>query len=191
MADPAARIIAVSAGPVGRIGPDGIPSAFVKTRLHGPVAVGPLGLEGDAQADRRAHGGPEKAVYLYPAEYYPLWQAAFPALAARLVPGSLGENLTIAGIDPEAACVDDILAAGSVLLQIAHPRIPCHKIGLVLGDDAVGRMMRDRGWRGFQCKVLRPGTLQAGDVMTLIARPSPGRLIADVRRGVGAGGLAR
>ena len=148
----------------------GTRSAFVKHPVAGPVQVGELGLSGDVQVNRRVHGGPEKAVYVYCAERYPLWQARFPGLSALFVPGGLGENLTVTGIDEEALFLDDVFQAGEVKLQVSEPRIPCHKIALRFGDAQVGRVMRDTGWRGFYCRVLQPGQLQAGDKFHLVER---------------------
>ena len=107
------RVLSVQVGRVGALGPGAMRSAFIKTPCDGAVAVGRLGLAGDMQGNPRVHGGPDKAVYVYPFERYALWQERFALLAPMFAPGGLGENLTVTGIDEEAVCVDDIFAVGT------------------------------------------------------------------------------
>src|SRR5580658_8419936 len=98
----APSLLSVQTGHVAPLGPDGVPSGFVKTGREDLVAVGVLGLEGDQQADLSVHGGPEKAVYAYAASHYPGWAKAFPGLAANFTGGAMGENLTVSGMDEGA-----------------------------------------------------------------------------------------
>jgi len=82
-----ARITSVHIGSIMPLGPDRVPSAFVKEPVMTPVEVTALGLVGDAQADLRVHGGPEKAVYGYPTALYAAWRAEYPQHTALLAPG--------------------------------------------------------------------------------------------------------
>jgi MOSC domain-containing protein YiiM len=88
-------IVSVQVGRVAPLGPAGVPSGFVKLPVSGTVAVTRLGLFGDEQADLRVHGGPEKAVYLYPEEHYDRWREFFPEHAAAFVPGGFGDVLSV------------------------------------------------------------------------------------------------
>jgi MOSC domain-containing protein YiiM len=72
-----------------------VTTGIYKDPVGGRVPVRVLNLEGDRQADLRVHGGPEKAVYAYPSEFYELWSRERPEL--DLGPGSLGENRTTEG----------------------------------------------------------------------------------------------
>ena len=77
-----------------------VTTAIGKQPVAGPVAVGPLGLDGDEQADQSVHGGLSKAVYLYPAAHHPFWQtvraqAGVAEANAPIAPGLFGENLTV------------------------------------------------------------------------------------------------
>ena len=128
-----AAILSVHTGKVAPLGPDGEPSGFVKQRRDGAVAVGALGLDGDAQADLSVHGGPEKAVYAYAADH--------PQHAALFAPGVMGENLAIAGMTEADVCVGDIHRIGSVLLQACQPRQPCFKLGLRFDDAMMVKAM--------------------------------------------------
>ena len=166
-------LLSVHAGRIAPLGPDGVPSAFVKLPVAGPVKVGPAGLEGDAQADLRVHGGPEKAVYAYAATRYAEWTADFPELAAKFVPGGFGENLTIDGVDEDGLCVGDVHGIGSVRLQVCQPRQPCFKLALRFENNRLPKAMVRNGRSGWYYRVLSPGTLRAGDAVQLLERPLP------------------
>jgi MOSC domain-containing protein YiiM len=169
-----ARIVSVNVGSVGeRRGPDGrrYRSAIVKHPVPGAVAVHALGLAGDEQADRVAHGGPDKAVHAHFRQHLELWS---------LGPGDIGENLTLAGGDEAAFCVGDRLAAGSAELEVSQPRIPCFKQSDRSGVPLAA--IRASGRTGFYLRVLRPGTLAAGDGLVLLARPHPEVSLALVNR---------
>ncbi|MDH7972701.1 MOSC domain-containing protein [Sphingomonas sp. AR_OL41] len=182
-----ARIASLQVGKIAPLGPDAVPSGFIKQAVAGPVAVGPLGLDRDAQADLSVHGGPEKAVYGYAASHYPVWAADFPTLAERFVPGSMGENLTIAGIDESDLCVGDVHAIGTALLQLCQPRQPCFKLALALGEARLGKAMVRSGRSGWYYRVLRGGSIAPGDTIALAERPTPDfpfpRLVEIVNRG--------
>jgi len=168
-----ARLLSVQAGRTAPLGPDEVPSAFVKTARQGPVAVMRLGLDGDEQADLSVHGGPEKAVYAYAAQHYPQWAQQFPELAAHFTGGAMGENLTVSGLEESAICVGDIHQAGSALLQVCQPRQPCFKFALRHNNKFLPKAMVKNGFAGWYYRVLRVGQLQAGDALTLHARPNP------------------
>ena len=169
----AASVLSVQTGRAAPLGPEGVPSAFVKTARNGAVAVTALGLDGDEQADLTAHGGPEKAVYGYAASRYPVWEKEFPALAAHFTGGAMGENLTIAGLDETGICVGDVHAIGSALLQVCQPRQPCFKFALRHENKHLPKAMVRLGFSGWYYRVLRTGALAAGDALVLHARPNP------------------
>ncbi|HVW72487.1 MAG TPA: MOSC domain-containing protein [Rhizomicrobium sp.] len=166
-----ATILSVQTGRAAPLGPDHVPSGFVKAARDGDVAVTMLGLDGDEQADLNAHGGPEKAVYGYAAARYPEWQRQFPAIAFS--GGSMGENLTIAGMDEDDICVGDVHAIGTALLQVCQPRQPCFKLGLRHNNKFLAKAMVRMGYSGWYYRVLRTGSLKAGDALTLHDRPNP------------------
>lgn len=167
------RLASVQIGRIVPLGPDGVPSGIVKHPVDGPVAVGPLGLEGDEQADLSVHGGPDKAVYGYAASHYARWAGEHPHLAERLEPGAFGENLTIEGLEEADLCVGDVHLIGTARLQVCQPRQPCFKFALRLGDPRAPKAMVRSGRSGWYYRVLTPGTLQAGDTIERIERPHP------------------
>jgi MOSC domain-containing protein YiiM len=173
-----APISAVYVGTLRPLPPEGQQTGMFKSPVGGPVAVGLNGLAGDMQGDRRVHGGPEKAVHYYPAEHYALLAARVPAIAARLVPGVLGENLSGVGLTEATVCIGDIYAAGTCRLQVSQPRQPCWKISHRLEHDPMSRLIADLGCTGWYFRVLQEGTLCAGDTLELVERPAPGMTLA-------------
>lgn len=175
-------VIGVQIGRIAPLGPQGVPSGFVKSAVRGPVRVATLGLEGDEQADRSVHGGPDKAVYFYPAEHYPWWISEVPRHGAILVAGAFGENLTIAGLNEGGVCIGDVFRIGTAEVQVTQPRQPCFKLGLRFGDNTLGRVMMQSGRTGWYARVLTPGALQAGDHVHTLRRSNPSWTIARFNR---------
>lgn len=145
-------------------------SAIVKEAIAERVALGEINLAGDEQADKRHHGGPDKAVCCYSAEHYPHWRAL---LSLDMLPGAFGENFTTEGLTEERACIGDVFTAGSALVQISQPRQPCANISRRWGRPDLPRRMEQNGWTGFYLRVLRTGEVSAGDALTLVERPHP------------------
>jgi MOSC domain-containing protein YiiM len=168
-----ASLAAVHTGKVSALGPDGVPSGFVKQARTGAVMAGALGLEGDEIADLSVHGGPDKAVYGYGLDHYPAWAAELPRHAARFGPGAMGENLAIAGMTEADICVGDVHAIGEALLQACQPRQPCFKLALRFDDPMMVKAMVKSRRSGWYYRVLRPGAIRAGDAVRLAARPNP------------------
>ena len=151
-------------------------TAIGKRPVDGAVAVGPMGLDGDEQADLSVHGGPTKAVYLYPSEHLPFWQTV--RAQARVAgwddpvpPGLLGENLTLRGLLEEQLFVGDRLMLPGCVLAVSEPRFPCFKLNAVMGFTQAAKLMATNGWCGFYLAVRKPGTLRAGERFTLVPGP--------------------
>jgi MOSC domain-containing protein YiiM len=178
----AGHVRSVQTGRIAPLGPDGVPSAFVKRPISGPARLERLGLEGDEQADLRVHGGPNKAVYGYSYANYAAWLSAFPQHAALFKPGGLGENLTIDDCDERSVYVGDVVRIGTAVLQVTEPRQPCFKFALRFEDPAMVRAMARNGMCGWYYRVLEPGTLTAGDEVSLCQRPFPAWSIDRVNR---------
>lgn len=152
-------------------------TAIAKQPRDGAVAYGPLGLDGDEQADPAYHGGLAKAVYAYPSEHFPVWQTLRAQARAAgwetpIAPGLMGENLTLEGLVENQLWIGDRLcfADGGVLV-VSEPRRPCFKFNAVMGFAQASRMMVQSGWCGVYLAVLRPGRVQAGEAFTLAPGP--------------------
>lgn len=166
-------IAAVHIGKIAPLRGDGQLTAFIKTAVTGPVAIHPLGLDGDQQANLRVHGGPEKAIYGYPASGYAGWRADFPAMADQFQPGAMGENLVVVDLDENSVHIGDIIRAGTALLQVAQIREPCATFAAVLGTVKVARAMTRSGRCGWYYRVLETGTVAGDDRHDVVERPNP------------------
>jgi MOSC domain-containing protein YiiM len=167
------RIASIHVGRAAPLGPEGIPSAFIKHSLDRPVQVTPLGLSGDEQADLSVHGGFEKAVYGYSLDNYANWQREYPRHTATLVPGGFGENLCIRGLREADVCVGDVHRIGSSRLQVCQPREPCFKLALRFEDKLMPKAMIRSGRAGWYYRVLQAGELAPNDSVDLEERPNP------------------
>ncbi len=172
------RLLSVQVGMTRRIpmGSRSVLTGMVKRAVSGAVPVLPMGLLGDEQADLSIHGGLEKAVYAYPAEHYPFWQAARRAQGLGLIDdslphGSLGENLTLHGLLESQVWAGDVLKFPHCELQVRIPREPCYKLNAAMGFARASRMMAQSGFCGFYLSVLTPGSICAGETFELL----PGR----------------
>jgi len=132
------------------------------------VSVQRLNLEGDRQADLTVHGGTDKAVYAYPAEYYRYWRAQFPEMT--LPWGMFGENLTIEGLTEETAHVGDRFQVGTAELMVTQPRLPCYKLGIKFGRDDILKRFLESGLTGFYLAVIKEGEVAQGDTITVMSR---------------------
>lgn len=138
-------------------------TGIFKQPVDGRVVLRRLNLEGDAQADLSAHGGPDKAVYAYPAENYDYWREQLPG--RELPIGIFGENLTLAGLTEDAACIGDELRIGTARLVITQPRLPCFKLGIRFDDPAIVPRFLASNRPGFYLAVLEEGEIAAGDAV--------------------------
>ncbi|MHA7777020.1 MOSC domain-containing protein [Roseibium sp. M-1] len=149
------------------------PSAIRKTRMDGVLQVTPTGIVGDRQADLAVHGGPEKALHIYPSEHYAHWRDTFPELSGIFQPGGFGENISSEGFTEEDLCIGDVLAAGTVRLQVAQGRQPCWKLNMHTGNPAQAASFQKTGRTGWYFRVLQEGSMQSGDSLELVERPCP------------------
>ncbi|MCP2260717.1 MOSC domain-containing protein YiiM [Streptoalloteichus tenebrarius] len=168
---------------VGRVAPlphgrGTVPSGIVKHPVDS-AHVGVLGLDGDEQGDRRVHGGPEKAVFVYPTEHDGWWAEQ---LGASLPPAAFGENLGTVGLTEDTVFLGDVYEVGGALLQVSQPRRPCFKPAARLGHREIAVLTQTSGRTGFYLRVLRPGTVALGCPVTLLDRDRDPVSVADVSR---------
>jgi MOSC domain-containing protein YiiM len=155
------HVVSVNAGTV-----DG---AIVTRPRRGPVSTVAFGLEGDEQADRVAHGGPDRALYAYALEDYAWWEVE---LQRTLLPGTFGENLTTFGFDPNEALVGERWAVGSALLEVSQPRLPCFKLAARLELPSFVRSFAEHRRPGSYLRIVDHGTVASGDAIDLDFRPA-------------------
>lgn len=160
----------------------GRPTGMFKSPVLGPVELTEEGFVGDQQADRQVHGGPDKAVHLYPARHYASLAASFPEIAAALVPGALGENLSAADIDERDVRIGDIWQLGTALLQVSQPRNPCWKIDERLAYEGIAACIARNQLTGWYLRVTQAGTVSPGDRLTLLQPASGAPALHDAMR---------
>jgi MOSC domain-containing protein YiiM len=172
------RVISVNVGRAVLRQIDGrrVSTAIAKQAVAGPVAVGPLGLDGDEQADPSVHGGRSKAVYAYPTQHYAFWQtvraqARVSLWDEPLPPGSMGENLGIEGLDETRLWVGDRLVLPGCVLAVSEPRYPCFKFNAAMGFSQATRLMVQSGYSGCYLAIIEPGSVCAGDAVELLPGP--------------------
>ena len=140
-----------------------IRTGIFKKPVEGLIKVGNLNLEGDGQADLSVHGGPDKAVYVYSWKNVESWRRELGR--DDLGPGSFGENLTVDDMADTAIAIGDELEIGTARFVVTQPRLPCYKLGLALRMPEFPKMFKYSGRNGFYLRVLREGTLRAGDAV--------------------------
>lgn len=165
--------ITLLTGPVAPLAGTPATSAIAKTPAASPLWLGTHGLQGDAQADRRVHGGPEKAVHHYPWDHYAAWRADLGALPMLDAPGAFGENVSDMGLTEDTVAVGDIFRLGGALVQVSQGRQPCWKLNHRFGLPDMARRVQDTGRTGWYYRVLQPGLVAQGDDLALIDRLAP------------------
>ena len=145
----------------------------VEVRAPGPKLGGlGSGLVGDDIGDHSHHGGDSQAVYAFAREELDQWQER---LGLVLHNGSFGENLTTVGIVVSDALIGERWQVGpDVVLQVTGPRIPCGTFRHHLGVQGWLRTFTRHAKSGAYLRVLTPGTIRAGDAVTVVHHPDHG-----------------
>lgn len=164
-----ARVVSVNVGAVRTVEWHGraVTTAIWKEPVDGRVTVRGVNLVGDDQADRRVHGGLDKAVYAYAVEDYAWWSAE---LGREMAPGTFGENLTVEGVDLGALVIGSRWLVGTTELEVSQPRQPCFKLGIRMGDAEFVDRFDDAARFGAYLRIVREGDVGAGDEITTIPR---------------------
>ena len=166
------RLASVNVGtPVRLRTPKGreVRTAIWKSPVDGRVAARGVNLDGDAQADLRVHGGPDKAIYAYAREDAAFWE---DLLGRELGPGAFGENLTTEGVDLTNAVIGERWAIGSTLLEVCQPRFPCFKLGIRFDDPQMPKRFALTRRPGAYLRIVTEGELGADDAIEIVSRPA-------------------
>lgn len=160
----------------------------VRVSAPGAPGVGASGVAGDAVCDLRYHGGDDRAVYAFAREDLDSWERE---LGCALPPGAFGENLTTVGIDLRETLVGERWRIGpELVLEATGGRIPCRTFGGWVDEQG---WTSGKGWLrrftlagspGAMFRVLRPGTLRAGDPVDVLHRPDHPVTVASLFRAV-------
>ena len=155
-------------GTIARLPESGRPTGMFKSPVRAPLHLGHDGFEGDQQADRRVHGGPEKAIHLYPAAHYARLAEKFPDIAGQLLPGSLGENISSTTLDETLVRIGDIFQLDGARLQLCQPRNPCWKIDDRFGVNGMAAFIAEQRLTGWYFRVVQPGMVRPEASLELV-----------------------
>lgn len=154
-------------------------SAIWKSPVAGRVAVAGVNLAGDDQADREAHGGPDKAVYAYAVEDARWWASKVGRPFAH---AEFGENLTTEGIAVNDALVGERWAVGTTVLEVSEPRVPCWRLGVRMNDPGFVRVFTEALRPGAYLRIVVEGDVGAGDEVRILSKPDHDLSVRDVFR---------
>ena len=157
-----------------------VSTGFLKSPVEGPVALRRHNLEGDGQADLRVHGGPTKAVYVYPGQHYDYWRDELGD--SGLAWGAFGENFTVEGMDEETVCIGDQFRIGAAQVVVTEPRLPCFKLAICFRRADMPGRFQESGRSGFYLGVVEEGTVEVGDQFEPVAEHPDRLAVAEVVR---------
>ena len=155
-----------------------VTTSIFKTAISGRVRVGRLNVTGDQQSDLTVHGGPEKAVYVYPSEHYAFWRAELPGVALSW--GAFGENFTTEGLLEGANRIGDRLQIGSAEFPVTQPRMPCFKLAIRFDRADMVKRFLSRRPTGFYLSVSQEGEVSTGDPVKVIGYDGADVTVADI-----------
>lgn len=157
-------------------------TGIYKHPASGIVRVASDGIEGDVQVDKKNHGGPDKALYVYTLENYRYWESQLNH--QEYACGHFGENLTVTGMPDAGIYIGDIWQIGSLITQVTQPRVPCFKLGMVMGDPGFVELFLNSGRAGFYLRVLEGGELEAGATVTRLEQGITGLSVAEAMQAI-------
>jgi len=155
-----------------------VETSIWKAPVEGRVRVKTLNVEGDQQADLLVHGGPDKAVYVYPSEHYSYWQEQLQDM--DLPWGVFGENFTTQGLLEHELQIGDGIHVGSARFVVKQPRMPCFKLGMRFGNPDMIKRFLQSGRTGFYFAVVNEGEVAAGDSIDIVDRETHGVTVSDI-----------
>ncbi len=181
MAPASGRVVSVNVGTPRdfEYGGRNVRSAIWKAPTAGRIAARGVNLAGDDQADRVAHGGPDKAVYAYAVEDTRWWEKE---IGRPLAYGEFRENLTTEGIDVNGALIGERWEIGTALFEVSEPRIPCWRLGARMNDNQFVRRFTEAMRPGSYLRIVAEGDVGAGDEVRIVEKPDAGLTIRDVFR---------
>jgi ferredoxin-NADP reductase/MOSC domain-containing protein YiiM len=162
-ATPVGRLLSVNVGGPRDVQWEGktVRTAIWKASVAGSRTVSQINIDGDDQADRDAHGGEHRAVFVYQIESYRYWERELGR--DDFTYGQFGENFTVEGLADRDVCIGDRYRIGEAIFEVTQPRVTCFRVGIRLNDPRMPSLLVARHRPGFYLRVLQEGRVQAGD----------------------------
>jgi MOSC domain-containing protein YiiM/ferredoxin-NADP reductase len=175
-----ARLLSVNVGLPRDIAWKGrtVHTGIWKVPVHGPCWAGRLNLEGDGQGDLAGHGGEHRAVFVYQIESYRYWQDRLKR--TDFLHGQFGENFTVAGMPDTEVGIGDRFQIGDALFEVSQPRVTCYRVGIRMDEPRMPALLTSSGRPGFYFRVLREGTVCAGDEIVKVGEAKERMTVADI-----------
>ncbi|KAF3042665.1 hypothetical protein E8E12_006111 [Didymella heteroderae] len=161
------------------LGNSRIESAIFKTNIRGPVVVTKNGIVGDEHA-YEPHRSPDKALLHYCTSHYDDWSREIPVSEAHFKPGAFGENISSAEVSERNICIGDRIAIGDIIVEVTEPRAPCYKLNHRFEVKDMAKRTQTLFRTGWLYRIIKPGTIAAGNMVRLLERPHPDWTVARV-----------
>lgn len=156
-----------------------IETAIFKSTLSGPVTITKNGIVGDEHA-YEPHRSLDKALLHYCTSHYDAWAREIPASEARFKPGAFGENIFNTEINERTVCIGDRIAIGSIIVEVTEPRAPCYKLNHRFEVKDMAKRTQTLFRTGWLYRIIKPGSIAAGDMIRLLERPHPDWTVARI-----------
>ena len=153
-------------------------TAIWKEPVDGPRMVRRINIDGDDQADRAAHGGEHRAVYVYQLDSYRYWEQQLGR--SDFTYGQFGENFTVEGLADDEVCIGDRYRIGGATFEVTQPRVTCFRLGIRMDEPRMPSLLVAHHRPGFYLRVLEEGPVQAGDAIIRVQRGPEQLSVADI-----------
>jgi ferredoxin-NADP reductase/MOSC domain-containing protein YiiM len=162
------RLLSVNVGRPREVEWEGkiVRTAIWKEPVDGPRMVRRINIDGDDQADRRAHGGEHRAVFVYQIDSYRYWERELGR--NDFAYGQFGENFTVEGLADDEVCIGDRYRIGGALFEVTQPRVTCYRVGIRMEEPAMPSLLVAHHRPGFYLRVLEEGPVEAGDTIVKV-----------------------
>src|SRR5689334_1777665 len=149
-----------------------------KHPVDGPRQVRRLNIDGDGQGDLAGHGGEHRAVFVYQLESYRYWQGELGRDDFEY--GQFGENFTVSGLADDQVRIGDRYRVGTALFEVTQPRVTCYRVGIRMDEPRMPSLLVAHHRPGFYFRVLREGTVRAGDEIVHVTAGPEDMTVAEI-----------
>ncbi len=176
----AGRLVSLNVGGPREVPWEGktVRTAIWKEPVDGPLMVRRINIDGDDQADRAAHGGEHRAVYVYQLDSYRYWEQELGR--SDFTYGQFGENFTVEGLADDEVCIGDRYRIGGATFEVTQPRVTCFRLAIRMDEARMPSLLVAHHRPGFYLRVLEEGQVQAGDEIVRLQSGPEQLSVADV-----------